>query len=547
MKPLGVAMLVLLAGLVLVSGCSDGEVRGANKALLEKVSDAQRLLEQAQNLLEAPLIVETETGKTVPLPGVEVDPEEYQARLKGSPTGPTPTAPVEIVLDQQVNPRVEELLNRASTLIEEELQGSQADEATRATARSELARIYEQKGYFLSLASNREQNTAYARVNQAREVLGTLIEQKGILSYYEEVLALEDEDVQSMKSEAAGQARELSSEIDTLTGKIKTLQEKQQALLDRKNTLEAKARSFRAEARAPGKKGYEADIKALEIMDEVGEIDTKISEIDNRISSLQMTLNERRMKLSIAQAQLAAAEKIITGREEGTDPNGMGGRAAVRRQQAKLKQEHQQTIARGKELLQELAGAMEKWGEAEKDAANAYYTAGTNYDRYGQLATSAGDQSERVDAMAQKASILMTSGRDKLAKFYLHSEVEELLERLRDAWPGSAPAEAGAIRKLLVPTADQIRKNGAQDYQDAIDALSDAISRTDSAQRWLYQGAQARAHIGKAQITGDATELKKADTVLQNALEGRAQSPAVAANVGRIKYDLIQVRARLGG
>jgi ElaB/YqjD/DUF883 family membrane-anchored ribosome-binding protein len=253
------------------------------------------------------------------------------------------------------------------------------------------------------------------------------------------------------------------------------------------------------------------------------------------------------MKDSIAKALIAAADKIVTGREEGTDANGMGGRQAVRRQRAELNQEHQRSLANGKETLGELAGAIEKWSAAETDAANAYFAAGKNYDRYDRLAGMSDLQAERVDALAQQAAVQMAFGRASIEKLFLHSEVEELLQRVSEFWPGSAPAEAAKIRELLKPTAEQIRKTGTQQYDDAISALDDAIMRADRAYKWLYQGTQARAYIGKAEISGDTQPLDQAKSVLDEALAGRAESPAVRRNAGRIQSDINQVRSMLGG
>src|SRR6056297_1899383 len=93
---LGVAVLMSLAGLVMVAGCSEGEVRGANRSLQEQVSKALRLRDQALNLMEAPPVVETATGKMLPLQGVEVDPEKYENQLHSAPDGQTPNAPVQL-------------------------------------------------------------------------------------------------------------------------------------------------------------------------------------------------------------------------------------------------------------------------------------------------------------------------------------------------------------------------------------------------------------------------------------------------------------------
>jgi hypothetical protein len=522
-------------------------VRGANVALREEVSNAQRLLSQAQNLMEAPLLVETGTGKTLPLPDVDVDPGEYESQLAAAPAGTTPEPPVKMVLDEKLNPSVGSLLNRAAKIVEDALKNTQADDAHQALARSVLARIHEQKGFYLARAAGRQRDTAYARLAQGRDIVGTLTEQKGILSYYDEVLSLEDDDVKAMKNQATSTAAELGGEIETLSGKIESLQKQQEKLLEKKNKLEATARSYRAEARAPGKKGYEADIKALEVMDRIGEIDSQLSAIDNQISSLEMQLSERKMKLSIAQAQIAAADRIVTGREKGTDPNGMGGRQAVRQERAELNQQHERSLAIGKEILQELADALKNWHAADKEAGNAYYNASTNFERYGKLAGSAGQQDLRVDALAQQAAVEMSFGRSSIERYYLHAEVEELLERLEEVWPGGAPAETTAIRQQLAPTTEQIRKTGRESFRNAVTRLEDAISRAEPAVRWLYQGAKARAYIGMAELSGEMVDLTKAETALNEALEGQAESPAVAANVGQIKYDLAALRAMLGG
>ncbi len=544
---LGVAVLMSLAGLVMVAGCSEGEVRGANQSLQEQVSNALRLRDQALNLMEAPPVVETATGKMLPLQGVEVDPEKYENQLHSAPDGQTPDAPVQLVLDEKLNPNVLNLLDRARELIEKELEGTKADEANQALARSVLGRIYELKGDYLGQRTNQHRNAAYARVSQARDILGTVTQQKGILAYYDKLLSLEDQDVQAMKSDAQSDAKELSAEIKTLSSQIKERETQQQKLLEKKNTLEANARALRSEARAPGKKGYEADIKALEIMDQVGQVDTQVSKLDNEVSVLRMKLSERTMKESIAKALIAAADKIVTGREEGTDANGMGGRQAVRRQRAQLNQEHQKSLAAGSEVMGDLAEALKNWSAAEKEAGNAYFAAGKNYGRYDKLASMSDMRTERVDALAQQATVQMAFGRSNVERLYLHSEVEELLEQVGEYWPGGAPGEAGRVRELLKPTTEQIRKTGTQQYQDAIDSLEDAISRADRAYKWLYRGAQARAYIGKAEIAGSTAPLDEADSVLKEALAGRSESPLVRANVGRIQSDIREVRAMLGG
>ncbi len=544
---LGVAVLMSLAGLVMVGGCSEGEVRGANQSLQEQVSKALRLRDQALNLMEAPPVVETASGKMLPLHGVEVDPEEYENELQAAPAGETPEAPVQLVLDEQLNPNVLKLLDRARQLVEEELEGTKADETNQALARSVLGRIYELKGDYLGQRTDQHRDAAYARVDQARDILGTITQQKGILAYYDKLLSIEDEDVQTMKSDAQADARELSAEIKTLTSQIEERETEQQKLVEKKNTLEAKARALRSEARAPGKKGYEADIRALEIMDQVGQIDTQISKLDNEISVLRMKLSERTMKESIAKALIAAADKIVTGREEGTDANGMGGRQAVRRQRAELNQEHQKSLSFGSEAMGDLAESLENWSAAEKEAGNAYFAAGKNYDRYDKLTATGDMQTERVDALAQQAAVQMAFGRSNVEKLYLHSEVEKLLDQVGEYWPGGAPGEAARVRELLKPTTEQIRKTGTQHYQDAIDSLNDAISRADRAYKWLYRGAQARAYIGKAEIAGSTAPLDEADTVLKEALAGRSESPVVRANVGRIQSDINEVRAMLGG
>ncbi len=529
---------LLATSLLLTTGCSDNPSRKANRELKEQVHKAQRMLSQAQNLLEAPVIEETATGKVVPLPDVEVDPNSVM---------PGETSPVRLAEGGRINPNAVDLLGKAIDLLVKAIDAN-ADAAPgyKGLARSVLARLYEQKAYVQTLQVDRIRSSIYASAGEARSTLSQVVEQSGMLEYYRQILALSDEDVKTMKEEAQQTAKTLQGQKATLESKIADLQEKKDELQDRKDKLEANARALRSEARAPGKKGYDAEMQALKVMDEVSTLETQISKLDYEISGLKMDVSELEMKLSIANAKSSAADRILTRREEGMDPSdansAMGGRKAVRRQRQQLLTQREETLAHAKDALAEIASKMEKLQAAQNDASTAYDAAARNYREYGSL-----DEDMEMDALAQRAATLMAMGRAKIRQVYLFSEMESLLALVESAWADGAPPQAEAIRQKLIPAIAEIRKSGNELFSEAADLYSEAARQAEREYRWLYEGGQAKALIGQAEVSAEPSHLDTATTVLRGALEGRAEAPAVAANVGQLQQEIADVRARIGG
>ncbi|MFP4052775.1 MAG: hypothetical protein ACLFV7_02815 [Phycisphaerae bacterium] len=529
---------LLATSLLLTTGCSDNPSRKANRELKQEVNKAQRLLSQAQNLLEAPVIEETATGKVVPLPDVDVDPNSVM---------PGEEAPVRLTDSEQINPNAVNLLTQAIDGLVKAIDAhAGADPEYTALARSVLARLYEQKGYVQTRQADRIRSSVYADVGEARSTLSQVVEQDGMLEYYRQILALSDEDVKSMKEEAQQTASTLKGRKATLEGKIEDLQQKKNQLQDKKDKLEANARALRSEARAPGKKGNEAELQALKVMDEVSSLETQISKLDYEISGLKMDVSEVEMKLSIATAKINAADRILTRREEGVDPSdpnsAMGGRKAVRRQRQQLLGQREQTLARAKDALTSIAQGLDKLDAAQNDASTAYDAAARNYREYGSL-----DEEMEMDALAQRAATLMAMGRAKIRQVYLFSELESLLGVVASGWPDGAPSQADAIRQKLTPAIAEIRKSGSELFAEAADLYSRASRQAEREYRWLYEGGQAKALIGQAEVSAEPRHLDTASTVLRGALDGRSEAPAVTANVGELQQEIAAVRARIGG
>jgi hypothetical protein len=151
------------------------------------------------------------------------------------------------------------------------------------------------------------------------------------------------------------------------------------------------------------------------------------------------------------------------------------------------------------------------------------------------------DQKHLAMVLGTKASAHLMMGELRSEALAGAGDNAALAKRIADLASQLGVAEPGIVAKLRAAgTIDPaVKKQAVQDYaqaeKDFNAVLSSHLKGTVGRNiQWMYQGRLANAYLGHYRLTGDASVLSQAKTVVDEAAAGKAESPHLAS-VYRLK------------
>lgn len=541
---LAAACMAMLA----MSGCSEPQTDQHNRVLRDSVGKAERLLNQAQDLMESPVLVDIDTGKQGPLDR-DLD-----------PCSPEDVKAIEIRPAGELNARALDLLDRAlESLRQAQNEATDAQPQYVALAASVQGHVQSQKADYLSRQAAQKLLELRRKSYDASQNLTQVRDQNLLLSFYDELLRATPQEAQSMLDDAEESVSTYKSNITSLQEQIQTKSQDRDRIKKNKEKLEAKARALRVEARAPTMEGIQADIKAAEIDAEARQLLGKMAGLDYEINALENRVAELRDLLASANAKVAAAKTLLGEHEKGrrvtvVSEDGqeiekvLGGKAQVRQERQELqsrigesRQQAEQKLAEVSERLAELLESgklLDRLDNTLFSAINSYGAA-IKSDRD----TSVDLMTKQADAKTALADLLIERLETELAMSSLLTEASEIYSPL--------PAPAESIRKLVNPEEQQTRSEAAKQYQQARDLYERAKTADRSRnQDWVYDSGVALTYMGEARASASPAEagdlLRKAETGIDLILKDHTSGPA-GVQAGDIKETILRQKATLEG
>ena len=468
-------LLACAAGLPIVVGCTDTKQRKAGRKVLDEVDIARRRYDRALALLANPVF--KARGEFPPLPTGE----------PGQTLIPYEKKDIEIV-PAMVNPKALRALAEAETGLGKALADNPlAPTAEKALAHLILARIKALEGYYFVAKANLARGRALAALAQAEPTTTQVKMHVALMDYHRTLVGLSDQDIKKQIADAEKDLKEWGAELEQVNKKLVAIKvEKQRLVRENKKRMED-ARKLRAESRiTSGQKGLDLLNKALAIEEETNRAYSRIDTVEANTISYNVQRADLTVRVDSANQRVTVAKGILQARKESTGQD--------RDELDKIAR----SLATILKKLEKLTGVI---GENCEIAAKAEELAGEAYKRSQQHLedSRAFPPSKRHEAMAEEADVLMSAGRQGLARLELHARAGRLVEQIKKLWPQAVPnGKAPQIIKKIVgyvDKPDEVKTEAEKDFRKAADMYRRAGSAMRRALRWVYKGQEASAYI----------------------------------------------------
>ncbi|MDY6913471.1 MAG: hypothetical protein SVT52_03315 [Planctomycetota bacterium] len=515
----GALVAACLVGMLTVAGCSASKSRRARQNILEEVLEAQRLVNKALALLASPVYA---VG------------DKYAPFTTSTLVGPGEG--LKILPGTALNPNAWQALQQAEDGLSAVLaENAEARPEDRAMGQSMLARVASLKGDYQATIAAAARDRAGEALREAQKALGLMEFQLSLCKYFHGLANLTDKELRQMISNAKADVQKFTTASADVRAKIDRLTKDRDALLATNEERIAAARNLRIESRlASGQKSLDLLQDALKIESQVSSNASKIGGIESQITSGKTEAKTVHLDLTSAKARLDVSGAVLKARKQ------QFGSAD------ETKTKLLGTIAEAQKHLERLAertfSACAAAAEAETAAANAYELARKQL----KAAAEALHDHASAEAMAEQADVLMAMAELNVRRLELQIDSSRLAKQIQSLWaemdpPRNVPPALARAGDYLAEPA-MVRQTAEAQYEEAAKLYKKAMSKVRRELQWAYQGQLAAAYIRLYHLSNRADSLEEARAVLQEAFEGRENSPHLAsvAELQRMVNDLAE-------
>lgn len=501
------AVAVLLAlPLVIASGCAESKQHQADRSLREAISKAQRLMERTVALVANPVY----------RVGDQYNP--MRNKIAGHDIFIAPLG--------TIHPDALEPLAEAEKLLEKALRenGPDASPADKALAEMTMGRVLALKGYCYSLHVRKAVRGMQRLRGEVESVVHVAKAQAELLGYYAKLSSLGEQDIQDYRNRAADAARNASDALEKIDARVVSLEEEKARQKEIHAELNAQAGTMRAKAQeTTGQEGVTVLAAALAIQAKADAAELAVAQIEYDTRLLKSKRQNEQLVKKAADQSISVFDKMLRQRK-----------AQVAENVSSIQGVREELAARGeslKALVVKLAQSCSETAALRDKTVNACELAARRFKQ-------AGRGIEQADVLAMQADLDVLCLGEVAAN-------EALAGSLRDAWPkmveAPLPAEVEAIVTFMGDI-DSVHKNVEQKYTQVAKAYEQAVRKIkDSKYRWTVQGQVGAAYAKLYAFSDDpqvrSEALDKAIEALDNALEGRSESPYLAP-VARLRDTL---------
>jgi len=491
----------LVVGLVGLTGCSESHQRQAGQKLREAVDRAQKQHDKALTLL-------SETT-------YKVD-QEYSPRTLTE--AEMDSAELEIYSPGQIHPDVFPTLRQS----EEDLFASLRENADagaidKALVQAALAEVLRLRGYcYGTLTSQTIQRLQELR-GQAQQIANSAALQKDLLSYYQLLTAMGQEEIRQFRDQASMTHQKTITKLQEIQSKLQALQAEKDALIQTYEKLVTEARSLVIEGKlASGQEGLRKLENALGVQAKADASELRITEIEFESERLMAIQNALELDLATNKARMDVADELLQQRRDQADQT----HDALRNVQEKLAQQQQALLSK----LVEMARDCQETADNRTYAVNDYELA-LQQVQLAARALSAGGP----DAATHQGDLLMTLAELDVLCLEVHQANTHFVERLKQQLPNLTEtleaAEAMETIQTFLTEPDALYQKAAERYSDAAESYRNVLRQADRQLRWAIEGQIGAAYARLYALTKDPEALKNASEALADALEGKRLAP----------------------
>lgn len=519
-------LLGATVAVLLVAGCSDSKRYQADQKLLEETEIASRRYARAVSLMDLPPAKVND--EYVPLGHVKRIWEGSSVKL------PEPLA---------VHPEARAALTAAETGLARALSqyGRDAGNEEQALAQAMLGNILMLKAEYLRATAAADRQQARAASAMANRSVSMVQLYTSLGRYYDQLASLRDQDLLAVVSAAREEAAKAKADAEAVQKEIDSLRARAEQLRQANETLVPQARRLRVDSeQAGGQEGMELLDQALKLETQINENVSALAALENALERREADLSDVKAALKSAEARRKVAETIVAARKGHADAS----RTELEGIQAALGKARSDV----QEQTALLASVCERTAQADDVAAEAYTAAISRHEAARRLRPRGQDPA----TIARLADARWALAELKDQSLYLRQCNMQLADRLAGIWSpqaaegtgppatsssapaGQPPQAVPAFAKGLlayVPNPEQTRNEAIENYQKAGELYEAASRGVPSHLRWAYQGQAAAAYIALYRLSYDADALTKAKEALEQALEGKRESPFLAAVV----------------
>ncbi len=544
-------LVVLLAGIVGLSGCSESAEKTQGQDLLDAVTRTQRLVNQAQALMSQAVFKNSQNDQVEQISeetwsnwrqmiqqanelkqqiaAAEQSDNSQQASELMQQYQDLVRAHAHVLTPSAVDPKAKEVLSTAETLIRKAMDSNaQAPDEVKALAEqakgmvlAEMASLDIYQADELRMLARNTMARAAADLTQLRNRQSQI----NAASSQAEAMRRASDQLAERMAEVSETREQLSSQLNQLQANLADLQTRAQDLTDQINQVMAQYNQDLIRAKGiPGQKGLDAMKAATNLLDKANQLNSQLRQTEYRIDETRSQIVLVQGQISQAQARLDRSSKIDPD-DETTSFQERFDTSLQQAQQLHQTLQGSQNVQNLTEKLTRIAQLLDAAEQREDDAVNALNAAENAFASAQALSA---DRSAALTALL--ADVRSELAQLNKARVITQKSANLLVAAVGDTWPAvstdSPPASLQTISQY-VPDVAVTSEQMAEDFKKAAELYQQAARMADRSISWLYHQNRAVALVDQG-----GSEFQEA---LSEALRGNESVPMVVQSNRQIE------------